>query len=486
MHQIEKMMMYLLLYISYTMMKIEDLNKLLNAKCSEFIREDFNEVIEVKGEIIDCSKMSRIFDGTHVMNFKIKDGDNYKNILKCKAWERYGIDLQNIVSKQNTTCIVSGHIKMNQWNVDREFVLELDKDIVFDNDDSKIRQLISDCEAKGYFTDKKPIIWNNIRKIGILSKENTQGYNDFMTQFMIPFDICYKEITLEGPNTASSVIQAIEEMQEIVDIMIIIRGGGSTSDISNSFDRIEIFDAMKNSSVPVMTAIGHEADKGDKLLITSISDHDFPTPSRAATEMNKIFIDPCIQKINSYSQVIMNYFQKAIQEQRDNEYMKLNCYIEQVIKDKFGGRIISLDDNETIIILQKDGRYYKQEIQYTEEISITPHDIALKNKIEQAIYHKDMNKLQESIYAFIKDSDAIVPLIQEVFLKFKSLDKTVQKFENCAGKKSKTLYCKEVALDATDMKTLIRLNDMYKWYKNVLEALENRQYIKEIMKFIAY
>jgi len=467
-------------------MKIEDLNKLLSAKCQDFIREDFGFVIEVKGEIIDCSKMSRIFDGTHVMNFKIKDGDNYKNMLKCKAWEKYGIDLHNIIAKQNTTCIVSGYIKMNQWNVDREFVLELDKDIIFENDDSKMRQLISDCHTKGYFTSKKPIIWSDIKKIGILSKENTQGYNDFMTQFMLPIEVCYKEIALEGPNTANSVIEAIQEMQEKVDAMIIIRGGGSTSDISNSFDRIDIFNSMKNSNIPIITAIGHEADKGDKLLITSISDYDFPTPSRAATELNKIFTEPYLHKINYCLQVISNKFQKTIQEQKDTEYLKLNCYIEQMIKNKFGGRIMTIDSTDTIIILQRDGKYYKQEVQYAQEMHIRHEDVLLKTNIEHAIYRKDINKLQEYVCQFAAQDENMLPLIQDVFCKFKSIDKISQKFDSNTGKKSKSMYCKEVDVQSLiDTKLLIRLHDMYLWYKNVMEALEHRQHIKEIMTFMA-
>ena len=36
---------------------------------------------------------------------------------------------------------------------------------------------------------------------------------------------------------------------------------------------------MKKSNVPIITAIGHEQDKGDKLLITNVSDIDFPTPT---------------------------------------------------------------------------------------------------------------------------------------------------------------------------------------------------------------
>ena len=55
-----------------------------------------------------------------------------------------------------------------------------------------------------------------------------------------------------------------------VDIILIMRGGGNTSGMSDSFDTIELFESIRNSNVPIITAIGHAADKGDNLLITEI------------------------------------------------------------------------------------------------------------------------------------------------------------------------------------------------------------------------
>ena len=67
-----------------------------------------------------------------------------------------------------------------------------------------------------------------------------------------------------------------------IDIIIIIRGGGSTTDISLSFDCISLFKCIKDSTVPIMTAIGHANDCDDQLLITQISDINYHTPTTAA------------------------------------------------------------------------------------------------------------------------------------------------------------------------------------------------------------
>lgn len=137
--------------------------------------------------------------------------------------------------------------------------------------------------------------WNNIKKIGIISKEGTQGYNDFYNQFNVPLDIHLMQISLEGVKTSRERGEAIQKL-EYTDLIIIIRGGGNTGEISNSFDVIEIFDIIKKSNVPIAISIGHEQDKGDKLLITNVSDIDFPAPSVCAKYLNKNLFNP----INTY------------------------------------------------------------------------------------------------------------------------------------------------------------------------------------------
>jgi len=195
--------------------------------------------------------------------------------------------------------------------------------------------------VKGYFINKKLIHWENVKKIGIVSKKDTQGYTDFISQFKIPITIMLKEIALEGENTETDVNTAVQELQKAdVDIIIIIRGGGSTIDISNSFDKSGIFDIIKKSVVPIITAIGHEADKDDKLLITNVSDYNYSTPTRAAVELNNIFIKQKINKLRQYSDKLTEKFEGNSEKALEKEYLSLKCLIEKVFKNKFGGLIL--------------------------------------------------------------------------------------------------------------------------------------------------
>jgi len=321
-------------------MNIKKLNEILFERCCE-ISDEFPE-ISLKGEIVDC----KFFKNNCGISFKIKDEFGMFN---CKCWNYKNIDIFLIKEYENSTCIISGIIKVSYFNNHYDFILELNKDIIKENNKSIIKSLKEECEYNGYFTNKKSLDWNNINKIGLISKKDTQGYNDFIKQLKVDFVISFKEIVLEGVNTEKTLINAINEFQdEDIEAILIIRGGGSTIDISNSFDKMSIFEVMKKSNKPIITAIGHEADKDEKLLITSISDIDYPTPSRLAIEINKnklIFIEEQLKKIK-------DIFMKK-------EYMILSIYIEKWIKEKYGAIIINInDENDKFIIIENNNKFY--------------------------------------------------------------------------------------------------------------------------------
>jgi exodeoxyribonuclease VII large subunit len=357
---------------------------------NQILSETFNNsisnfpLIELKGEIIDC----KVFKNNCGIGFRIRDKEN--NEFLCKAWANRGISILNIKKNENTNCIIHGIIKQSYFNCRYEFLLELTEDIINENNVSKIKTLKEECEIKEYFINKKEINWTSIKSIGLISKRETQGYNDFISQLKVPLDINLKEISLEGAETANEVIKAINEFQDLsLDFIIIIRGGGSTIDISNSFDKIELFDVIRNSKIPIITAIGHEADKDDKLLITNISDYDFPTPTRASIELNVKISKQLIQKLKFYASNVKNNYDYYY------DYMMLKLYYKQLFSDKFGSTIVRVNNEDTTIIIERNGKFYKMVLDTSNEIDITYDDLIAKERIEKAIETRDLDYLKQ-------------------------------------------------------------------------------------------
>ena len=332
------------------------------------ICEEFTEV-SLKGEIVDC----RFFKNNVGIGFKLRDEDG--EMFNCKCWNYKGIDISKIKRCENSVCIVSGFIKSNYFNNHYDFVLELNKDIKEDIGKSQIKSLKEECEVRGYFEGKKKVNWSLIKKIGIISKKETQGYNDFISQLKVEFEIILKEIVLEGVNTERTLIKAIEEFQEEdVDVILIIRGGGSTIEISNSYDKMSIFEVMRNSRKAIITAIGHEADKDERLLITSISDMDYPTPSRLVLEINSLIFE--------------------------RDFMELSGLLERLIKERYGeGLMINLRD-EKFIIIKKDGKCYKIDINqelFKEEYKMDDNEVIIRKSLEEGVRNRDINLIKETI-----------------------------------------------------------------------------------------
>jgi len=405
-------------------MNIKRLNEILFERCCE-VSEEFPE-ISLKGEIVDC----KIFRNNSGISFKIKD--EY-GMFNCKSWNYW----YNIKENENSTCIITGFIKVNYFNNQYNFFLELNKDIIKENDNSSIKSLKEECQNKGYFLNKKRVDWNFIRTIGVISKKETQGYNDFIKQLKVDFQIILKEIVLEGVNTEKTLINAIQDFQnEDVEAIVIIRGGGSTIEISNSYDKISIFDVMKNSNKPIITAIGHEADKDEKLLITSISDLDYPTPSRLAIEINKDRL-----------RIIENELKRIREKFMKKEYLVLSVYVEKWIKEKYGAMIITINDDDNFIIIEKNNKFYKMRmtLRKDKEIKITNEDIMMKKMIEEAIKNYDISSLRK-FKEYLEDETDLNDMIKE------TIDKIIE-FDELEG----------VDLNLEDIRET-NYKDLYKYY----------------------
>ena len=79
---------------------------------------------------------------------------------------------------------------------------------------------------------------------------------------------------MQGERTEASVIAALDRIyqhQDLFDVVVIIRGGGATSDL-NSFDSYLLAANCAQFPLPIITGIGHERD--DTVVDLAYPDED--------------------------------------------------------------------------------------------------------------------------------------------------------------------------------------------------------------------
>lgn len=131
------------------------------------------------------------------------------------------------------------------------------------------QEILSRLTAEGLIDRNKKQQWFDVpRRIAIVSAAGAAGYGDFMNQlacnpYGLQFYTCLFSAVMQGAQTVPTVMAALDRIDQYADLfdcVVIIRGGGATSDL-NSFDNYDLAAAVARFPLPVIVGIGHERDE---------------------------------------------------------------------------------------------------------------------------------------------------------------------------------------------------------------------------------
>ena len=136
----------------------------------------------------------------------------------------------------------------------------------------------------GYFDeDKKKAIPETIRRIGVVTSPTGAAIRDILniTRRRAPgIDIIIFPASVQGENAKDEIAMRIRQANlfSASDVLIVGRGGGSTEDLA-AFSEPVVIEAIWESEIPVISAVGHEIDWP---ISDFVADKRAPTPSAAA------------------------------------------------------------------------------------------------------------------------------------------------------------------------------------------------------------
>ena len=435
--------------------------------------------------------------------------DNYKNIKTTgeikdleRRWGNYWCKFSLYVGSDKITCTtniynaelinnkiytVYGNMHMGMYGI--EFKIKK-MDIKID-ELSDFEQLYSKCVESDFLnkSKKKQTDLSCINKIALISKEGTQGYTDFIEHLKLPILYDVYNVNLEGSQTAKHIMKVINEINSTnnnnnndnsinnYDLILILRGGGDTSVISKSFDVYELFECIKNSNIPVATAIGHTRDKNKRLLINEISDINFNTPTSAASDIYKenltLFLKLKDQILYKYSNIIKqrkmevnDYFEQYVEKQTTSIENKLEKIKEKMIKSILPGPVINMEDfpemENSYVFVPSNNCYLKYKIEKTDEINIDPNMITMIEEIESI---DDVNELLNT-YISYKFNKSNITSMQKILKSNETLQTKIEKYDNIQAKMNKYYL---IPFPNINMKNINEIKELILYYEELLD-----------------
>lgn len=364
-----------------------ELNHLIRGLLSETLPRSF----WIKAETSDVRENQ---NGHCYLEFIEKDAGNRSIIAKSRAsiWANTYKLLKVYFEKETGQRFASGLKVLVQVSV--EFhelygfslnVQDIDPSYTL-GDQARNRALIlKQLEEEGVLTLNKelilPILTN---RIAIISSPTAAGYEDFCNQLEFnpqgyAFYTRLFPAVMQGERTERSIISALEKIYESVDLydaVVIIRGGGATSELSY-FDSYLLAANCAQFPLPIITGIGHERDD----TVLDIVAHTRAKTPTAVAEFLISRIDETANDLLLLQQNIMN----LVSQKLSGEALFLNniaTHLSYQLKEKTRAELVLIDQtvlhirNATNNFFKEKKHFFEIEEQHLKLIS--PENILKK------------------------------------------------------------------------------------------------------------
>lgn len=203
-------------------------------------------------------------------------------------------------------------------------VLDIDATYTVGDMARKRKEILERLQQEGVLSLNKELeLPFPVQRIAIISSPTAAGYGDFCHQLQHNQEgfVFYTKLfpaVMQGEETERSVIRALNDIymeQEHWDVVVLIRGGGATSDLS-SFDSYDLAANCSQFPLPILVGLGHERDE---TVLDYVAHTSVKTPTAAAAflidlaEEASEAIDDCASRITSAIERLMSAEKMRIQ-----------------------------------------------------------------------------------------------------------------------------------------------------------------------------
>lgn len=256
--------------------------------------------------------------------FSLKDANAQIAVVMFKA----DATLLNAVPKVGDQVIVKGELNVYPPKGNYQLIVRELSYVGIGELLQKLETLKIKLHQLGWFktTRKKPLP-KFPKRIGVVTSPTGAVIQDILnvlTRRYSGFHLILNPVKVQGEGASQEIAQAIEQFNhlELVDVMIVGRGGGSLEDLW-AFNEEKVASAIYNSRIPIISAVGHETDH---CIADYVADVRAPTPSAAA----EIVISEKNQHLN-----YLSVLQKRMQQTLAHLIQKHQYRLKGILKHPF-------------------------------------------------------------------------------------------------------------------------------------------------------
>jgi exodeoxyribonuclease VII large subunit len=248
----------------------------LAAMIDQALRERLPTTVRVVGEV------GRFTERTH-WYFDLKDSGA---VIPCVMWQS-SARKAGFLPTLGQQVVLSGCVEHYPQGGRTQFIAENIEPVGAGALDLAYRKLVEELRQLGWFApERKRPLPMFPRKVAIVTSRGgaaLQDVLDTVNRRCPALSLALADVRVQGQDSADQIARAIRAIGRLhrecgIDVVLVTRGGGSLEDLW-SFNERSVAQAIYDSPIPVVAAIGHETDT---TIAELVADVRCATPTQAA------------------------------------------------------------------------------------------------------------------------------------------------------------------------------------------------------------
>ena len=307
-------------------------------------------------------------------------------------------------------------------------ICDIDPNYTLGDLQARRQVILRQLEEEGILTLNKELTIPYLpQRIAVISSATAAGYEDFCRhladnrQGFVFYSRLFPAV-MQGDQTESSIISALDklfEYKDLFDVVVIIRGGGATSDLS-AFDSYELAANCAQFPLPIITGIGHERDD---TVLDFIAFHRAKTPTAVADFLIEQMEETASALFNCQDSIRKNTL--AVLESFNEKLKILTAHIPYFVRNLLEGKQSSMEllrlkirSGASQMILTQDSRLKEKESFFRfsspEYILAKGYSITLKNgKAIKSAKELSQDDVVETILAEGKAKSIVIKMMEK-------------------------------------------------------------------------